>query len=300
MLYVVFNTTVQAEAAGSFPSNVTCKTAHSLAFREFGVPLRDRVLHPVRVPAWKAAKVLGIRTAFSPEKDRVIEPAALASITQGMVRRFCHTVDPLPITARHLAPPAGVSPSGAQVLANHLLPYTTRAWADMTTPRGQLRTTHDVYLKQWQLSHPQLTGWDVILYDEAQDADPCIADVIERQHHAQLVVVGDSAQAIYGWRGAGDFLSRVDAKHRLALTQSWRFGQEVADEGNVWLALVDPDPALFVRGCPGKSSTVGRLDEPDAVLCRTNAGHRGGADGGPQAGRQGASGGRGQGGPGLG
>lgn len=73
----------------------------------------------------------------------------------------------------------------------------------MTAGRaGQLKPTHDVYLKQWQLSGPELTGWDAILYDEAQDADPCVADVIERQAHAQLVAVGDPAQAIYVDSGA--------------------------------------------------------------------------------------------------
>jgi hypothetical protein len=125
-------------------------------------------------------------------------------------------------------------------------------------------------LKQWQLSQPKLTGWDVVLYDEAQDADPCISAVVARQHHAQLIAVGDSAQAIYGWRGAGDFLARIEADHRLVLTQSWRFGQAVADEANVWLGVVGTD--VRVVGNPGRESTLDTLAAPDAVLCRSNAG----------------------------
>src|SRR5207248_1337744 len=57
-------------------------------------------------------------------------------------------------------------------LANHLLPYAQRAWSDLTAgPRGNLRPTHDVYLKQWQLSRPTLTGWDVVLYDLCRRRD---------------------------------------------------------------------------------------------------------------------------------
>jgi hypothetical protein len=94
--------------------------------------------------------------------------------------------------------------------------------------------------------------------------------VVESQRHVQLIAVGDSAQAIYRWRGAGDFLARLDADHRLALTQSWRFGQVVADEANVWLGVVGA--TLRVVGNPGRNSTFGPLDTPDAVLCRSNSG----------------------------
>jgi UvrD/REP helicase N-terminal domain/UvrD-like helicase C-terminal domain len=125
-----------------------------------------------------------------------------------------------------------------------------------------------VYLKQFALSDPQLTGWDVILYDEAQDADPCIAGIVEAQSHAQLIAVGDSAQAIYGWRGAGDFLAKLGAAHRLVLTQSWRFGPAVAEEGNAWLEVLGT--GMRITGNPARTS---RLDDnPDAILCRSNAG----------------------------
>jgi UvrD/REP helicase N-terminal domain len=165
--------------------------------------------------------------------------------------------------------PAGIS-SRPRALATQIIPLALRAWADLTCgPAGRLKPTHDVYLKQWQLSHPTL-DFDVVLYDEAQDADPCIADVVEHQTHAQLIAVGDSAQAIYGWRGAGDFLARLDARHRLRLTQSWRFGQAVADEANVWLDVIEAD--LRVAGNPARQSCLAPLAQPDAVLCRTNAG----------------------------
>ncbi|MBO0732009.1 MAG: UvrD-helicase domain-containing protein, partial [Acidimicrobiaceae bacterium] len=217
MLYVAYNKAIQREAERSFPSNVTCKTAHALAYGEFGQPMRARLAGP-RMTGAESAKVLGITGSFGISDGHVFTPAQQASMAMGMVARFCHTSSEVPETW-HLHKPAGLTDDECKALASRLLPYAQRAWEDLTAgPDGRLKPTHDVYLKQWQLSGPELTGWDVLLYDEAQDADPCVADVIERQAHAQLVAVGDSAQAIYGWRGAGDFLTRVDATHRLALT----------------------------------------------------------------------------------
>jgi hypothetical protein len=59
------------------------------------------------------------------------------------------------------------------------------------------------------------------------------------------------------------------ARHRLALTQSWRFGQAIADEANVWLGVVGS--GVRVVGNPSRSSVLSKLAHPDAVLCRSNA-----------------------------
>jgi len=269
MLYVAYNKAIQVDAEKSFPSNVTAKTAHSLAYGKFGAPMRDRLNGP-RMRGADTASALGVRGDFGFDAERIFSPAAQASLAMGMVARFCRSADPA-ITVRHFPSPEGLTDAEAAALARHLLPLARRAWADLTSgPRGKCHPTHDVYLKQWQLSKPSLSGWDVILYDEAQDADPAIADVVEHQRHAQLIAVGDSAQAIYGWRGAGDFLNRVDAAHRLRLTQSWRFGQAVADEANVWLGVAGTDMGL--TGNPNRASKLEPLGRPDTILCRSNAG----------------------------
>jgi AAA domain/UvrD-like helicase C-terminal domain len=269
MLYLAFNKAIQVEADGSFPANVTCKTAHALAYRHHGAPMRKRLNGP-RMTGKQNAALLGITTPLSLDADRCFSEAALASMALTMVARFCRSADPK-LTTRHFRSPEGLTPPEESAVAQYLLPYAQRAWADLTSgERGKLKPTHDMYLKQWQLSQPELTGWDALLYDEAQDADPCISAVVARQHHAQLIAVGDSAQAIYGWRGAGDFLALIDADYRLALTQSWRFGQAVADEANVWLDVMGTD--LRVVGNPGRESTLDILETPDAVLCRSNAG----------------------------
>lgn len=73
------------------------------------------------------------------------------------------------------------------------------------------------------------------------------------------------------WRGATDYLSQMPSEHHLYLSQSFRFGQAVADEANKWLGLLDAN--LRLKGAPANvvTSRLDTLDAPDAVLCRTNA-----------------------------
>jgi hypothetical protein len=268
MLYVAFNKAIQQEADGSFPPNVTAKTAHSLAYREFGAPMRQRLGGP-RLTSRDNARVLGIIADFGFDADHLITTGSLAAMTMHTVARFCRSADPA-ITVGHAPYVEGLAGEQQSQLAAHILPFAHRAWQDLTSPSGRLKPSHDVYLKQFALSNPQLTGWDVILYDEAQDADPCIAGIVAAQSHAQLIAVGDSAQAIYGWRGAGDFVAKLGAAHRLVLTQSWRFGQAVAEEGNSWLEVLGT--GMRITGNPARTSKLDNLANPDAILCRSNAG----------------------------
>jgi hypothetical protein len=128
--------------------------------------------------------------------------------------------------------------------------------------------THNCYLKLWQLSGPVLDT-DTVFLDEAQDANPLIADIVERQTHAQRVLVGDRCQAIYGWRGAIDAMRDFHADARLALSQSFRFGEPIATEANKWLQILRAP--LRLRGADQIHSVVGPLGAVEAVLCRTNA-----------------------------
>jgi len=146
------------------------------------------------------------------------------------------------------------------------VPLARDYWEAMSTPPYRIRPTHDVYLRLWAQSHPKLKH-DVVMLDESQDADPLIAGVVSEQlDHAQVIIVGDSAQAIYGWRGAVDFLDGFPATHRLALTQSFRFGPDIAARANRWLGTLRAD--MRISGTPARKPATGA----PACLCRSNAG----------------------------
>ncbi len=82
-------------------------------------------------------------------------------------------------------------------------------------------------------------------------------------------MVGDSAQAIYQWRGAKDVMTGFDGTH-LTLSQSFRFGPDLAAEANRWLHLADAP--IRLTGTPAVPTELGPVTRPDAVLCRTNVG----------------------------
>ncbi|MBW4722424.1 UvrD-helicase domain-containing protein, partial [Saccharothrix obliqua] len=190
----------------------------------------------------------------------------LAQLVGNTVEKFCHTAD-IEITTHHVPKVNGVDGAARQDLAEWVVPYAQAMWRDLQGTSGRLNFRHDHYLKMWALTEPSLNA-DVIFFDEAQDADPVIAKVVQSQRDAQLVAVGDSNQAIYGWRGAIDALANWPAQARLRLTQSWRFGPEIADEANKWLTALESP--LRLTGTPGITSNLAPLSHPDAILCRTN------------------------------
>jgi hypothetical protein len=57
---------------------------------------------------------------------------------------------------------------------------------------------------------------------------------------------------------------------QLALSQSFRFGPDLAAEANRWLALADAP--IRLTGTPAVSTEIGPVHHPDAILCRTNVG----------------------------
>lgn len=141
MLYVAYNKTIQVEAANSFPPNVTCETAHLLAYAKFGAPMSARLNGP-RMRGFDVARILGI-TQFVPRDDpqaRPFRPSTLGSWSMGIVGRFCRSASPT-IKRSHFVPPEGVSPSEAARLVKILVPLAQTAWADLMSPTGRLRPT---------------------------------------------------------------------------------------------------------------------------------------------------------------
>lgn len=274
-VYLAFNKAIADEATDTFPMRVECRTAHSFAYRGIGHRYRER-LNGKRMPPWDVAKVLKIQELVL--EDRVIHPTRLASLTREMVGRFCYTSDER-ITKHHVPFVRGLESRVAEdgtvfydqhgELAEHLLPHAEAYWRDIQDLDGRFRFEHDHYLKLWALTHPTIPG-DFILVDEAQDLNGVLIGLVEDQDHMQRVIVGDENQQIYGWRGSTNAMNAFLLEERLPLTQSWRFGPEIAAAANVFLEILGSD--LRLSGNPDKVSEVGTSAAPDAVLCRTNGG----------------------------
>ncbi|MGW4936428.1 UvrD-helicase domain-containing protein [Streptomyces sp. NPDC004166] len=266
--YLAYNRAIAQDATTRFPRTVQCKTAHALAYAAVGHRYTHRLNAPRR-PAWQTGQALGITKAIR-IGDREISQKALSNTALRTVAHFCHTADET-ITRRHVPRLRGLEDHKLHAeLAAHIVPFARKAWTDLQhTDDGCVRFDHDHYLKIWALTQPHIDA-DFLLLDEAQDTNPVVEQIfLAQRDHAQLVLVGDSAQAIYQWRGAKDVMTGFDGTH-LALSQSFRFGPDLAQEANRWLHIAGAP--IRLTGTPTVPTELGPVTCPDAVLCRTNAG----------------------------
>jgi len=265
-LYVAFGSPNRKDAQQRFPGTVESHTSHSLAM-EVGRYYRRRFSgkNSGRTGA-QLADAFKVKP-FAPSPARTITSVGVAVLAKQAVGRFARSAD-REITAWHVPRPDGIDAESAQALKEHVLPFAKAMWIDLQDPhRDRAEFTHDHYRKIWALQNPKLK-YNFIMLDEAQDTDKLTLSVLKQQQ-CQLIAVGDTNQQLYAWRGATEALAAWPADVRLHLTESFRFGPQIAEEANKWLAALGEELRLRGRGAPGK---VGPLTEADAVLCRTNAG----------------------------
>lgn len=229
-LYLVFNSSVQTEAQKTFPGHVDPRTAHSVAYHGIGLD------HPGG-KHWAGDRNddHGLAGGLSTKAikmviesyDREIDYKT-ASILRDMTERFfSSTIDK--ITESHLMDhemeylrSESLTPGQAIEYGHQLIDCM------MNTDDHRMSMTHDAYLKWYEVQNPDLSGpYDQIIFDEAQDADPIIASIVEDQP-IPVIYVGDPNQQIYAWRGAVDMMSKIEADTTNHLTRSFRFGPRLA------------------------------------------------------------------------
>lgn len=273
-MYLAFNKAIATEAQQKFHRHVDCRTFHSLAFRSVARGITDKLRLPRLSPSFLAKEYalapITLRRMMGGRYEKyVLMPSRLASLVADAVSYFCSTSSQYP-AARHLQVPAWLHPDDIDSLQKYLYPAIERRWLESIDPHHQAGIGHDIYLKLWALSEPNI-GADYILFDEAQDADPLMLGILLKQRHAQVIYVGDAHQQIYAWRGAINAMQQLPLPES-RLTTSFRFGQEIADNANTLLAALDESVPLL--GHPALQSKV--VNKPhtqlrDAILCRTNA-----------------------------
>ena len=258
LLYIAFNSGVAAEARARFPANVDCRTSHSLAYAKFGY------MYKVKLGSPRARDISDhLQTVMSSAHMGEDAYRFALSVLQRLTAFFssdCQEPD-----APALSPPSAGSLAGAAT--NQAITLgAVLVWAAMRdTNNAAVQMPHDGYLKLYQLSKPDLSRYDIILLDEAQDTNPCVLSIVKAQTCAK-VVVGDRHQGIYGFRGAINAMTQFDGDH-LSLTSSFRFGSEIAQTANKILGAFCGE-SLKVKG-------MGQPRADDKSFCnisRTNAG----------------------------
>lgn len=268
-LYLAFNKAVQIDAHRSFPHNVYAVTGHALAYRSL----------EISTSTWR--KRLGKRIVPDHYIDRFAIPDAVCGVkARKLLYAILRTISNFQKSANKRISTRFVDQSllkdksslQAEQLARFVTAKAKEVWRMMASPDSDLPIQHDTYLKIWQISSPKLSGFDVLLFDETQDANPVIFDVMLKQKHMRKIYVGDPHQQIYSWRGAVNAMNRIRGADIYYLTQSFRFGREIANIGNLILRQLGEKKTL--RGTGSLKSVVAQLDKFQQRTClfRTNAG----------------------------
>jgi hypothetical protein len=269
--YVVYNKAAQLDAKASYPENVDCRTAHSLAYAGMmrlpnGKQITRRAHDRTSVPSRTLVKALGIPAAYQSDEQMIPDWVIAGSAVQA-VKNFANSADP-EITEYHVPKIDGLEDQRSY--KQYVVQYAQKVWDDCQKPNGFAKVTPDHYLKMWALTEPTIKG-EFIMLDEAQDTNPVLLKVIADQTQ-QKVIVGDRCQQLYAWRGAVNAMTDFEGQHKLCLSQSFRFGQAVAEHANKFLDLLEAPLRLT-----GFSKIESKIHDgetemtPDAILCRTNA-----------------------------
>lgn len=278
-IYLAFNKPIAEEAQRKFAGTpVVSKTIHSLAYAQFGAPRAHR-MNGSRWGMRYTEKAIHLNIG----KTRIplhgltdgtgsvggINAQQLVKMVESAVTGFCHSADDDFLESHITFDPAfRLTAEGRRQVGEYVLARARLYWDDVVALDGKLKFSHDHYLKMYALSKPDLP-YDFVLLDEAQDTDPLMIGLIKDQKNAQVVAVGDRAQSIYGWRGAVNAMSEFGGTN-FDLSQSFRFGDEIAEYANRFLALLGD---FRLSGAPGKPSSVWRSQRaPEAILTRTNMG----------------------------
>ncbi len=272
-VYLAFNKSIAEEAAGKFSTNVDCKTFHSMAFK--GTPkyitekLQYKRLLPNTISSMFDLRDYNIPLERDIQKSDTCTPYDQAMILTRALDLFCRsTYKTINYDLVMNAMPNWVHKESCSDLALSLVDKANALWNIYTDNGTQFRITHDIYLKFWALTNPEINS-DFILFDEAQDADPIMLDILSKQN-SQVIYVGDKHQQIYAFRGAVNAMQSLNIPEA-HLTKSFRFGNEIAQLSNSILSkLLDEHTPLI--GNENKISSIAEVHSPNAYLARTNAG----------------------------
>ncbi|NXN15037.1 FBH1 helicase, partial [Indicator maculatus] len=229
-LYVTFNKAAADRGKSIFPRNVTCKTFHSLAYGSVGKQYKEKgKLNFSKMSVYSISFLIQHREGQSLFIRAKTVSKTLENFFASPDEEICEEHTPVWFKNTH-GNMNRVSPQEKKIIVEE----AKEIWQNMKDLNGDVEKKYklpcDGYLKLWQLSKPQLSGYDAIFVDEAQDCTPAIMDVVRAQT-CGIILVGDPHQLIYAFRGATNTFHTLPHTHGYFLTQSFRFGPEIAYVG---------------------------------------------------------------------
>lgn len=280
--YLAFNKAIAEEAMRKFVrTKCSASTMHSLAFSV----VRDIANKPATLNA-RDLRDSGILRRFNLPRIKGWNDYRVSSAVCRTMAAYCNSAD-AEVTPSHarealiasLGDPELIHSEEKAAAAQNAIdqlagPITEMAQAFFDVSLDDGRLSHDIYLKLLDLDAglrgDAFRGFQYLMVDEAQDINPVQRSILIKSG-LPLIAVGDPFQQIYSWRGAENALASFEGE-RLYLTQSFRFGEEIAEHARQILASrPDGGPEQRLIGA-GRGIPTNYDGAKVAMICRTNIG----------------------------
>jgi superfamily I DNA/RNA helicase len=275
MIFLAFNKSIAEEAATRMPSLCNCSTLNSAGHRAWGQQIGKR-LH---LNKGKLHDVLSTEINAQNDKNKAVlfevmselNAACRAARTYGWVPDG-HYSNAKPVLSDDEFWPTldfNYTALEQRVIKNVVLTLIKQSF------EGIIDFDDQIYMPA--IFTCRLPKYPIVLVDEAQDLSELNHRLISKMVKKRIIAVGDSRQAIYGFRGALSSSMEVLKKEfnmkEFELTISFRCAQEIVKEAR-WRA---PQMQYADWAIEGKVDFYGPEwefdDLPDAcaILCRNNA-----------------------------
>lgn len=252
-LYLAFNSAIANELRSVAPHNLQVYTIHQYARRELYKAGYSYKLAEPEINYKKKTDLL-----LSTSRDLAGLPAEVLMIGLSMLDAFCRSTeteirfDRESHYARNILGWSETDSPGlieqdkevCKKLEDSFLLLANKLWSIISSKESSIPLSFDFYLKIWQLSSTPAEA-SIIFIDEAQDLDPVMFSGIAKMDR-QLILVGDTYQQIYQWRGAVNAMEKVNFPS-VFLTQTFRFPPSIARIANICLKKMGEENQLHSK-----------------------------------------------------
>ena len=275
-LFLAFNKSIATELKGRMPANAEASTFHSLAFRALVKRVKFQTDDRKVWGLLRTACDLGFCTPkeYDDYGVGVVSLVAKAKHT-GVGVLIDDTLDAWSAMIAHY----GISfDSDDEPFAIWLARIVLAA---NNHPVNHSVLDFDDYLYYLVLFKVALPTYDVVFVDEAQDTNAIQREILRRLvgKAGRLIAVGDTHQAIYGFRGAShDAMALITAEFHaqtLPLSVSYRCSRAVVESVQQYVPTIVAAPNAIVGNVDDwfdmHLNDFSATNADDVVLCRNTA-----------------------------
>lgn len=272
VLFLAFNKSIATELQSRVPRHVTAKTFHSAGFGAY-----QRYLGRDRKIVVESYKVRDILKNMLGDRELGLYGSFVAKLV-GMAKNagVGYLVPDIEQSWHDLIAHFDMMLDSRDANETRAVEIAREALTDSV--RQQTVCDYDDMLYMPLIKDVSFYRNDYVFVDEVQDTNAVQRALLHRmlRDNGRLVCVGDSRQAIYGFRGADsdamEAMAREFACERLPLTVSYRCPQAVVSEAQKYVAHIEAHAtAPMGEVISPDGYTPEYFKATDAIICRNTA-----------------------------